>query len=344
MMSSKNVSVVHLTVEDQILSSGLVVSQIAVRWNHCASIRREHDKPMRPCLKTRPRFCSTIVSARGLLFGVQEIGIFASRQKHHPEFHDQTHSGGLSSIIRVERYPHILANSYFRISQNQLHFCPFGFSRGHGLIDRGNCRPVSIIFDGLALQQHISRNLRPQARLVGCILRGLGRVISRRHSLTSKVGLNTSRNDPEQGESRQHPRQIAIGLSNLDLIFRNRELPFLVGIFGCLLSFPFFPFLAGGGLQKRNISFAWETFLFFMTGIACQFFTYLLVGVWQRRPARFSNENTMPEDKTDQDKFDAILRRLINNKPQTGEETKARAKTERAAKKLVKPHKRKVSG
>jgi len=52
----------------------------------------------------------------------------------------------------------------------------------------------------------------------------------------------------------------------------------------------------------------------------------------------------MPEDKTDQDKFDAILRRLINNKPQTGEETKARAKTERAAKKLVKPHKRKVSG
>jgi len=65
------------------------------------------------------------------------------------------------------------------------------------------------------------------------------------------------------------------------LIFRNRKLPFLVGIFGCLLSFPFFLFLAGGGLQKRNISFARETFLFFMTGIACQFFTYLLVGVWQ---------------------------------------------------------------
>jgi hypothetical protein len=41
----------------------------------------------------------------------------------------------------------------------------------------------------------------------------------------------------------------------------------------------------------------------------------------------------MPEDSTDQAKFDAILRRLIATKPQTGEEIKAKAKAERKAKK-----------
>jgi hypothetical protein len=53
----------------------------------------------------------------------------------------------------------------------------------------------------------------------------------------------------------------------------------------------------------------------------------------------------MPDDSpVNQDKFDAILKRLITAKPQTGEETKAKAKTERAAKKAAKTLKGKVSG
>jgi hypothetical protein len=42
----------------------------------------------------------------------------------------------------------------------------------------------------------------------------------------------------------------------------------------------------------------------------------------------------MAEDSTvNQDKFDAILKRLITAKPQTGEETKAKATAQRKAKK-----------
>ena len=49
------------------------------------------------------------------------------------------------------------------------------------------------------------------------------------------------------------------------------------------------------------------------------------------------------EDKTiDQDKFDAVLKRLIQAKPQTEVETKAKAAVERKAKKV--PKKRKGSG
>jgi len=43
----------------------------------------------------------------------------------------------------------------------------------------------------------------------------------------------------------------------------------------------------------------------------------------------------MTDGAVNQDKFDAILKRLIKAKPQTGEETKAKATAERAAKKAA---------
>lgn len=39
------------------------------------------------------------------------------------------------------------------------------------------------------------------------------------------------------------------------------------------------------------------------------------------------------DSSVDKDKFDAVLKRLIQAKPQTEEETKAKAKTERKTKK-----------
>jgi DNA invertase Pin-like site-specific DNA recombinase len=52
----------------------------------------------------------------------------------------------------------------------------------------------------------------------------------------------------------------------------------------------------------------------------------------------------MPEDiQVDQDKFDAVLKRMLNMKPISKEEISARIKAERAAKKAAKD-KRKVSG
>jgi hypothetical protein len=48
-------------------------------------------------------------------------------------------------------------------------------------------------------------------------------------------------------------------------------------------------------------------------------------------------------DTVDQDKFDAVLKRLIAAKPQTEQETKAKATAERAAKKAAKTPKGKVS-
>jgi hypothetical protein len=43
----------------------------------------------------------------------------------------------------------------------------------------------------------------------------------------------------------------------------------------------------------------------------------------------------MSNEPIDQDKFDAVLKRLIAAKPQTEQETKAKAKTQRAAKKAA---------
>ncbi len=52
----------------------------------------------------------------------------------------------------------------------------------------------------------------------------------------------------------------------------------------------------------------------------------------------------MTEDSTvNKEQFDAVLRRLIAAKPQTGEETKAKATAERAAKKAAKTPKGKLS-
>jgi hypothetical protein len=48
-------------------------------------------------------------------------------------------------------------------------------------------------------------------------------------------------------------------------------------------------------------------------------------------------------DTVNQDKFDAVLRRLIKAKPQTEAETKAKATETRAAKKAAKTPKGKVS-